>query len=70
MSKPVYGTPNHITLQDIVGDVTYGTFWIANCDKHDDGLCFTDNSGADWCIKCIETMLNTRGEIKPYGEQS
>ena len=38
-------------------DEKIGTFQILYCDKHGNTLSFTDKSGADNCIKCIEELM-------------
>ena len=38
-------------------DEKIGTFQVLHCDVHDDVLHFTDYSGSDNCITCIERDL-------------
>lgn len=49
-------------------DEKIGTFQILQCDVHGNVLHFTDYSGSDNCIKCIERNLinnpTPQGEIK------
>lgn len=57
--------PKYVQLW-FTDDEQIGTFWTLHCEKHGDGLSFTDKSGADNCIKCIEDMINnpTNEEVK------
>jgi len=36
------------------------TFHKLNCDVHGDGLSITDLYGSDFCVRCIEQMLNDK----------
>ena len=67
MSTLEYVKPHRIEIKSNDGKDCIGTFWELNCEKHGDTLCVTDSSGSDWCLKCVEIMLKTGGEVRPYG---
>ena len=58
MSKLVndnyFGQTAHLMYTD---DEKIGTFQILQCDVHGDVLHFTDYSGSDNCIRCIEQNI-------------
>lgn len=57
MSNTVFHTPSRIEIESNDKKSIYGTFWVLHCEGHGDTLCFTDESGSDYCIKCLEHML-------------
>ena len=68
MSKLVkdnyFGQTAHLMYTD---DEKIGTFQILQCDVHGDVLHFTDYSGSDNCIRCIERNLSD--ELARQGEE-
>lgn len=38
-------------------DEKIGTFQLLNCEEHGDTIHFTDMSGADNCVTCIEDKI-------------
>lgn len=67
MADLVFYDPHRVEIEDS-NKQKLGTFLEMNCDKHGDTIIFTDPTGSDWCVECVETMIKTRGEIKPHGK--
>jgi len=44
-------------------DEVIGYFSFLACPNHYDTLCFTDKSGADTCLKCVEEQFTQDGYL-------
>lgn len=69
MSNLVLTSLGSIDIKDVIGEKIHGHFSYLDCEKHGGQLCLTDATGSDWCLKCVELMIKTGGEIQPYGNK-
>ena len=42
----------------IASEVSYGTCSYLECEGHDTSFSFTDSTGSDWCIECLQEKLD------------
>ena len=56
MSKIVSQDNGQVIVRNYFNELCFVASSL-NCETHGDTLHITDNTGSDWCVKCLEGML-------------